>query len=204
MAKLIPDFLKNTIQDLPSRPGVYLFKNRDREVLYIGKAISIQKRVKGHFRFFGETFSKEGRMLSQVWRIDFLETSDEAEALLLEASLIKEMMPKYNQVLKDDKSYPYLKITAEEYPRLAVVRGRKADGGKYFGPYTNATLLRKAVSMLRRQFPMRTCRTLPKSLFDVSPRAMRGSLRRISRKISLSSNRQGSRSFSRRSPRGLA
>ena len=162
MVSVIPEYLKRRIEELPEKPGVYLFKNREGEALYVGKALSVRKRVKGHFRCFGESFSKEGILLSQVSRIDVVETSTEAEALLLEASLVKEMMPKYNQELKDDKSYPYLKITAEEYPRLLVVRARRADGGKYFGPYTSVKLLRQAVNMLRRQFPMRTCRKFPK------------------------------------------
>ena len=101
-------------------------------------------------------------MLSQVTSIDILETSTEAEALLLESSLVKEQIPKYNQMLRDDKSYPFLKLTGEEYPRLLVVRARKADGGKYFGPYTDVTRLRKAVKWLRQEFPMRTCKKLPK------------------------------------------
>ncbi len=162
--KRVPGYLKNRIAELPSRPGVYFFKNREGRTLYIGKALSIRRRVSGHFRFFGETFSKEGVMLEQVSAVDCIETPTEAEALLLEASLIKEVLPKYNQELRDDKSYPYLKITAEEYPRLLIVRGRKADGGKYFGPYTSAHLLRQAVRMLRRQFPMRTCKKFPKKV----------------------------------------
>ena len=164
MTRLIPDYLKQRISELPDKPGVYFFKDRGSEPVYIGKALSIRKRVMGHFRYFGEGFSKEGVMLGRVARIDFIETANEAEALLLEASLVKEIQPRYNQELKDDKSYPFLKITAEEYPRLVIVRGRKSDGGKYFGPYTDVRLLRQAVKMLRRQFPMRTCKKLPKKV----------------------------------------
>ena len=160
---LIPEFIKNRILTLPTRAGVYLFLNRESHILYIGKARSIRKRVRGHFRFFGE-MSKAGKMLSEVNRIDFIETPSEAEALLLEASLVKEKMPKYNQELKDDKSYPFLKITAEEYARLLIVRKRKPDGSKYFGPYTSVALLRQAVTMLRREFPLRTCKKLPKKV----------------------------------------
>ncbi len=164
MMRIIPEYLKQRITELPERPGVYFFKNREREPVYIGKALSIRKRVLGHFRYFGEGFSKEGVMLGQVARIDFIETTSEAEALLLEASLVKEIQPRYNQELKDDKSYPFLKVTAEEYPRLLITRGRKSDGGKYFGPYTDVRLLRQALKMLRRQFPMRTCKKLPKKV----------------------------------------
>src|SRR3989338_6222757 len=156
--------LKRRISELPEHPGVYLFKDSEKHPLYIGKALSIRKRVLSHFRYFGENLSKEGRMLDEVSVIDFIETPSEAEALLLEASLIKENQPKYNQELKDDKSYPFLKITSEVFPRLLVARGRKPDGAKYFGPYTSAHLLRQAVRMLRRIFPMRTCNPIPKKV----------------------------------------
>ena len=164
MAKLIPEALKSRIAELPETAGVYLFKSREGEVLYVGKAVSIRRRVAGHFRCYGESFSKEGILLAQITRIDHIETPGEAEALLLEASLIKQLRPKYNQELKDDKSYPFLKITGETYPRLQIVRRRKADGATYFGPYTSAYLLRQAVERLRREFPLRTCRTLPKKV----------------------------------------
>lgn len=158
------NFLKERILSLPDHPGVYLFKDIKGHPIYIGKARAIRKRVMSHFRNLGESFSKAGAMLAEVRRIDFIETNEEAEALLLESSLVKEWRPKYNQELKDDKSYPFLKITGESYPRLLIVRSRKADGGKYFGPYTNVWLLRQAVEMLRREFPMRTCKTLPKKV----------------------------------------
>ena len=160
----IPEPLKKNLQALPDVPGVYLFKDKRGVPLYIGKARSIRKRVLSHFQHYGEAFSKEGRLLSQTWRVDPVETATEAEALLLEASLVREQLPRYNQELRDDKSFPFLKITAEEFPRLIVVHGRKADGGKYFGPYTSVGLLRQAVSMLRRLFPMRTCNPLPKKV----------------------------------------
>lgn len=162
--KQISETLKQRIQSLPGTSGVYLFLNREGAVVYIGKALSIKKRVGGHFRFFGESFSKEGKMLGEISRINFIETPSEAEALLLEASLVKEKLPKYNQELKDDKSYPFLKITGEEYPRLLITRKRKVDGSRYFGPYTDARLLREAVKMLRREFPLRTCKKLPKKV----------------------------------------
>lgn len=161
---LIPDYIKTRIRELPDKSGVYLFKNKESRIIYIGKALSIRKRIMGHFRFYNESFSKEGIMLSEVRRIDYLETPTEAEALLLESSLVKQHLPRYNIELRDDKSYPYIKITGEEYPRLLVVRGRKADGGKYFGPYTSGLLLRQAVKRLRYIFPMRTCQPMPKKL----------------------------------------
>jgi excinuclease ABC subunit C len=162
---IIPEYLSARLKELPAGPGVYLFRDREGKMLYIGKALSIRKRVAGHFRFYGEGAStKEGLMLSQTVTVDVMETPTEAEALLLESAMVKERMPKYNKMLRDDKSYPFLKITGEEYPRLLVVRGRKSDGGKYFGPYTNVRLLRQAVTWLRREFPLRTCKTIPKKL----------------------------------------
>jgi excinuclease ABC subunit C len=158
---LIPEDLKKKIHELPAGPGVYLFKDKKGRPIYIGKALSIRKRVLSHFRYFGESFSKEGAMLAETRAVDFRQTPTEAEALLLEASLVKENQPKYNQELKDDKSYPFLKITAEEFPRLLITRQRKPDGSKYFGPYTSVKLLRQAVAMLRRLFPMRTCNPIP-------------------------------------------
>ena len=159
--RIIPESIQDRIKDLPDGPGVYIFRDRRRVPVYIGKALSIRKRVRGHFRSYGENFSKEGILLGEVSRIDFIETPTEGEALLLEAGLVKEHQPKFNKELKDDKSYPYLKITGEEFPRLLVVRGRRPDGGSYFGPYTNVRLLRQAVRMLRRLFPMRTCSPMP-------------------------------------------
>ena len=164
MKSNIPDDLKKRIRELPESPGIYLFKNRDKVPIYIGKALSIKKRVMSHFRCLGEIFSKEGRMLGEVRAIDFIHTPSEAEALLLEAAFVKENQPKYNQILKDDKSYPFLKITNEEFPRLLIVRRRTPDGGKYFGPYTNPRLLRQALSMLRGLFPMRTCSHIPRKV----------------------------------------
>ena len=161
---MIPGYLQKRIRELSAGPGVYLFLDREGKAIYIGKALSIKKRVAGHFHHFDSGFSKEGILLSQVRSIEALKTPTEAEALLLEAALVKEKLPKYNVELRDDKSYPFLKITAEEYPRLLIVRGRKADGGKYFGPYTNVRLLRQAVRWLRREFPLRTCKKLPKKV----------------------------------------
>ena len=157
MSRILPPYLRARLAELPERSGVYLFKDRSGKAVYIGKALSIKKRVAGHFRFYGEAFSKEGVMLGVVTRVDFIETPSEAEALLLEASLVKEQLPKYNKMLRDDKSFPYLKISAEEYPRLLIARGRKADGARYFGPYTDVRVLRQAVKMLRREFTISPC-----------------------------------------------
>jgi excinuclease ABC subunit C len=164
MKRPVPDFLKRRLAELPQRPGVYLFKDAAGKAVYIGKALCLKKRVAGHFSHFGEASSKEGVMLDAVRRVDIVETPTEAEALLLEASLVKEQLPKYNAMLRDDKSYPYLKVTGEEFPRLLITRQRRSDGSRYFGPYTDGRVLRQAVHMLRREFPLRTCRKMPKKV----------------------------------------
>jgi excinuclease ABC subunit C len=112
----VPEYLKTRLKEIPSHPGVYLFKNRENKAIYIGKALSLKKRIAGHFRNFSQSSSKEGLMLSQVAGIDVLETSTDAEALLLEASLVKEQLPKYNQLLRDDKSYPFPMRTCRKLP----------------------------------------------------------------------------------------
>jgi len=153
--------LRAFIKGCPQTPGVYLIKNKSGKPVYIGKARSLRSRLTTHFGPAYHPDYKERMIRKEAAKIGIIQTATEAEALLLEASLIKEHRPKYNKELKDDKSYPFLKITDEKFPRLLVVRGRKSDGSIYFGPYTNAGLLREAVSLLRRLFPMRTCTPMP-------------------------------------------
>lgn len=155
------DDLKAFIRTCPTTPGVYLIKDRSGVPVYIGKARSLKSRLQSHFGPEVHPEFKEMLIRREAVKIDLVRTVTEAEALLLECSLIKHHLPKYNKMLKDDKSYPYLKITQEEYPRLVIVRGRTSDGAKYYGPFTNVRLLRQAVAMLRRFFPMRTCEPMP-------------------------------------------
>jgi len=152
---------KEKIDNSPNSPGVYLFKDKTKKVIYVGKAISIRKRLRSHFQ--KTVSSKQKALIENVADIDHLLTPDESTALLLEAALIKRYDPKYNIALRDDKSYPRLKLTAnEEYPRLFITRRLKNDGALYFGPYTNAKLLRGALDFMRRNFPLRTCLKIPK------------------------------------------
>lgn len=155
--------LRAKIPGFPRRPGVYLIDGRDGKPIYIGKANDLVKRLASHFRESARKDYKEERIQTEAVNIRIIETASEAEALLLESSLVKQYAPRYNKELRDDKSYPFLKLTMEEeYPRLLVVRGRPSDGSAYFGPFTSVKLLRQAVSFLRRQFPMRTCDPIPK------------------------------------------
>ena len=142
---------------------MYLFADASGRLLYVGKALSLRKRVGSYFRSTPALPPRIAHMMQQVADVDVRLTASEAEALLLEAQLIKERKPRYNVSFRDDKSYPMLKVTAERFPRLLVTRRRQADGARYFGPYPDAGLMRQAVEFLRRVFPMRTCRTFPKT-----------------------------------------
>ena len=154
--------LKKTLKTLPDEPGVYIFKDKKGEVLYVGKALSLKKRVSSYFQSAGGNIKK--KMLSEkAARIDYVLAESEAEALLYEAQFIKKHLPKYNVLLKDDKAYPLLKVTVGElYPRLLITRKKKDDNALYFGPFTDAGLLREAVKFLRRSFPLRSCNVIPR------------------------------------------
>lgn len=153
--------LKQKIAAIPDRPGVYLMKNADARVIYIGKAASLKKRVGSYFsKRYGS--AKQMAMVEKIADIDHILTDSEAEALILEAALIKKNKPQYNVSLRDDKNYPLLKIINEDFPRLSVVRRKLDDGAAYFGPYTDAKLLRQAIKILRKIFPYCTCRPFPK------------------------------------------
>ncbi|PIW66091.1 MAG: excinuclease ABC subunit C [Candidatus Omnitrophica bacterium CG12_big_fil_rev_8_21_14_0_65_43_15] len=164
--------IKKKIKTLPLSPGVYLMKNKSGEIIYIGKAASLRKRVSSYFdgkrrqapKKAPGAFCKTDVLVSSIADIDYFTTPSEEEALLLEAALIREKKPRYNVLLKDDKRYPLLKLTLnEEFPRLIIARRAKDDGAIYFGPYTNAKLLRKALGIMRKMFPLRTCKVIHKS-----------------------------------------
>ena len=159
--------IKKKIKTLPISSGVYIFKDKDDNELYIGKAENIRKRVKSHFQ--NSTFSgKEIVLTKKTVSIDYIITRTAVEALILECNLIKEHKPKYNIMLKDDKNYPYIKIAlSENFPTIYITRdlpttnkqaGKNDKGGKYFGPYTDAKSLRKTLLLLRRIFLFKTCK----------------------------------------------
>ena len=154
--------LSSVISRLPNRPGVYLFRGEGGQILYIGKAGSIKKRVSQYFRDSTFLSTRIAKMVSQINKIDYIETGSEIEALILESELIKKQQPKYNVAQKDDKNYLYIKIEKSDFPSVSLVRKPKADGGQYFGPYTDATAVRKTLNFLRRIFPYRSCKNLPK------------------------------------------
>ncbi|MDP3730859.1 MAG: excinuclease ABC subunit UvrC [Candidatus Omnitrophota bacterium] len=155
--------LKETISDLPHTPGVYIMKDSSGEILYVGKADDLRKRVSNYFQSSERHSGRIGSLVSQIADISHLPTATSAEALLYENGLIKQLSPKYNIALRDGKSYPMLKITIKErFPRLMITREKKSDGAVYYGPYTNAKLLKEALKILQKTFPLRTCSKIPK------------------------------------------
>ena len=151
--------------------GVYLMRNAKGKVIYVGKAISLRKRVQSYFRKSSNTFSRNDLWVGQIADVDYIETASEAEALILEASLIKQYHPRYNIELRDDKSYPFIEVTKEKFPLVAVVRPNtqkpnmkqrsKKGSSKYYGPYVAPSLIREALSIIRRIFHFRTCDPFP-------------------------------------------
>jgi excinuclease ABC subunit C len=155
--------LKNKIRLLPLTSGVYLMKNADGKIIYVGKAVSLRKRVQSYFRKTSGVMSKTDLLVADIHDIDVIETNSEAEALILEASLVKEHMPRYNIDLRDDKSYPYIVVTKEEFPKIFVDRPRVKDPKAiYYGPYVEVALVRDALSIIRKIFHFRSCEPFPK------------------------------------------
>jgi excinuclease ABC subunit C len=150
--------LKDKLQTLPTRPGVYLMKDEGGEVIYVGKAINLRNRVRSYFQASASHSLKLHRLIYHIADLDFIVTDSEIEALILECNLIKEHRPRYNIRLKDDKRYPYIKITwQEDYPRILVTRRMERDGARYFGPFTAVWAVHQTLDMLRRLFPYLTC-----------------------------------------------
>ncbi len=151
--------LDRKLRGLPARPGVYLFKDRRGEILYIGKAKSLRARVRSHFATDGSISIKNHEMVRRVRDIDSIVVGSEAEALLLEANLIKAHQPRFNIRLRDDKKYPYIKVTlAERFPRVYVTRRLDNDGSRYFGPFTEVGAMRQALELIKRLYTVRSCR----------------------------------------------
>ncbi|WP_147803452.1 excinuclease ABC subunit UvrC [Alkalicoccus halolimnae] len=153
------DALKEKLQLIPDQPGCYLMKNKQDTIIYVGKAKVLRNRVRSYFT--GSHDTKTQRLVSEIRDFEYIVTSSDLEALVLEQNLIKKYEPRYNILLKDDKTYPFLKITKEEHPRLLTTRKVKKDGAKYFGPYPNAQAANETKKLLDRLYPLRKCRTMP-------------------------------------------
>jgi excinuclease ABC subunit C len=151
------DSIEEKLKSLPTTPGVYLMKDSRDEVIYVGKAASLRSRVRSYFQAQAEAERRTQSLVAEIDDFDVIQTQTESEAFLLEDSLVKRHQPRFNARLRDDKRYPYLKITAEPFPRVMVVRRRLDDGARYFGPYTNAKAMRATLKLAQKLFPIRTC-----------------------------------------------
>lgn len=155
------DNIKNALAVLPEKPGVYLMHDASGKVIYVGKAVVLKNRVRSYFRNLASHTPKVKAMVAKIAEIETIVTSSEVEALILECNLIKKYRPRYNISLKDDKTYPYLKVTLQEdFPRLYVTRRHMRDGARYYGPYADAGAMHATVKLLRSMFPLRTCRKM--------------------------------------------
>ena len=156
--------IQEELKKLPDKPGVYIMHNANDTIIYVGKAIILKNRVRSYFRESANHSPKIAKMVSLVERFEYIVTDSELEALVLENNLIKEHKPKYNTMLKDDKTYPYIKVTmADVYPRILFSREMKKDKSKYFGPYTSAGAVKDTIELINKLYKLRTCnRKLPK------------------------------------------
>ena len=153
--------LADKLLHLPDKPGVYLMKDDQGRIIYVGKAVILHNRVRSYFQSSRNHSPKVQAMVARIADLEYIVTASEIEALILECNLIKKHRPKYNISLRDDKTYPYIKVTLhEDFPRLYATRRVQKDGARYFGPYTNAGAVHEVIGLVRKLFPLRTCRTL--------------------------------------------
>lgn len=156
--------IEEELKKLPAKPGVYLMHDERDEIIYVGKAVSLKNRVRQYFQSSRNKGAKIEQMVTHIARFEYIITDSELEALVLESNLIKEHRPKYNTMLKDDKSYPFIKVTVQEaYPRVLFARRMKKDKNRYFGPYTSAGAVKDVIELVRKLYQVRSCsRTLPR------------------------------------------
>lgn len=156
--------IEEELKKLPGKPGVYIMHGEKDEIIYVGKAISLKNRVRQYFQSSRNKGAKIEQMVTHITRFEYIITDSELEALVLECNLIKEHRPKYNTMLKDDKSYPFIKVTVNEpYPRVLFARRMKKDKARYFGPYTSGSAVKDVIELVRKLYQVRSCnRTLPR------------------------------------------
>lgn len=155
------DLVQEKLQLLPNSPGVYIMKDAAAKIIYVGKAVVLKNRVRQYFQSNKNHSAKVKAMVAKIADFETIITGSEIEALILECNLIKKHRPRYNISLKDDKTYPYIKVTlAEAYPRVVITRRVAKDGARYFGPYTNAGAVHESLKLLRKLFPLRSCRQM--------------------------------------------
>ena len=158
--------IEEELKKLPGKPGVYLMHDEKDEIIYVGKAISLKNRVRQYFQSSRNKTAKINQMVSRIARFEYIVTDSELEALVLECNLIKEHQPRYNTMLKDDKTYPYIKVTVgEAFPRVLFSRDMKKDKSRYFGPYTSAGAVKDSIGLIHKLYKIRTCsRRLPEDI----------------------------------------
>ena len=163
--------IQEELKKLPGKPGIYLMHDEKDEIIYVGKAISLKNRVRQYFQTSRNKGPKIEQMVTKIARFEYIITDSELEALVLECNLIKEHRPKYNTMLMDDKTYPYIKVTTKEaYPRVLFSRQMKKDKSKYYGPYTSAGAVKDTIELIRKIYKLRTCsRNLPKDIGKERP-----------------------------------
>ena len=163
--------IEEELKKLPAKPGVYLMHDEKDEIIYVGKAISLKNRVRQYFQSSRTKTAKINKMVSRIARFEYIVTDSELEALVLECNLIKEHRPKYNTMLKDDKGYPYIRVTVQEdFPRVVLARQMKKDKSRYFGPYTSVGAVKESMELMRKLYFVRNCsRNLPRDIGKERP-----------------------------------
>ncbi len=163
--------IEEELKKLPAKPGVYIMRDDKDNIIYVGKAIILKNRVRSYFQTSRNHTEKIRQMVERIDHFEYIITDSELEALVLECNLIKEHMPKYNTMLKDDKTYPYIRVTTNEaYPKVSISREMKKDKSKYFGPYTSVNAVKDTLELLRRIYKIRTCnRVLPRDIGKERP-----------------------------------
>ena len=158
--------IQDELKKLPDQPGVYIMRDHTDAIIYVGKAVSLRKRVRQYFQASHNEGIKKAQMVSKIDHFEYIVTDSELEALVLECNLIKEHTPKYNTMLRDDKTYPYIKVTlGEDYPRVLFARQMKKDKSRYFGPYTSAGAVKDTIDLINKLYCLRTCnRILPRDI----------------------------------------
>ena len=163
--------IEEELKKLPGKPGVYIMHGEKDEIIYVGKAVSLKNRVRQYFQSSRNKGAKIEQMVTHITRFEYIITDSELEALVLECNLIKEHRPKYNTMLKDDKTYPFIKVTVQEpYPRVLFSRTMKKDKARYFGPYTSAGAVKDVIELVRKLYKVRSCnRNIPKENYNDRP-----------------------------------
>ena len=163
--------IQEELKKLPGKPGVYIMHDEKDAIIYVGKAVSLKNRVRQYFQSSRNKGVKIEQMVTRIARFEYIVTDSELEALVLECNLIKEHRPKYNTMLKDDKAYPFIKVTvSEDYPRVLFSHTMKKDKNKYYGPYTSAGAVKDTIDLIHKIYKIRTCsRKLPKDIGKERP-----------------------------------